>query len=181
MSGSNQNLVSNLVFWNVDRDFGWDRTSKKFTWNWSIRQTNQHGNLIDHKLHYNYPILPKNEPKISIFHFNQNLTNCFIARIYSEFSKFCENFAKIKIFHQKRDGPHSAGYSDNSSRSFLSFETFSITGSAGYFLFSSSVDIDGVPFEHISIRFIINLCLDNSDVILCPPSFHNQGYPDFNM
>ena len=100
MSGSNQNLVSNLVFWNVDRTFGC-RTSRKFIWNWSIRQTNQHGNLIDHKLHYNYPILPKNGPKISIFHFNQNLTNCFIARIYSEFSKFCENFAKIKKFTRR--------------------------------------------------------------------------------
>ena len=54
MSGSNQNLVSNLVFWNVDRTFGC-RTSRKFIWNWSIRQTNQHGNLIDHKLN----ILPK--------------------------------------------------------------------------------------------------------------------------
>ena len=80
-----------------------------------------------------------------------------LAKIPKKFKFFKERFYWKELIpnksnlYQKRDGPHSAGYS------FSSFGTFSITRSAGYFLFSSSVSIEGIPFEHISIRFIINL------------------------
>ena len=106
----------------------------------------------------------------------------FKQKFYSKNSKkfqICKKLIliKSKSFHQKRDGPHSAGYS------FSSFGTFSITRSAGYFLFSSSVSIEGIPFEHISIRFIINLFWTIIKWTLPvthprPSYFPNMGYSD---
>ena len=91
MSGSNQNLVSNLVFWNVDRTFGC-RTSRKFIWNWSIRQTNQHGNLIDHKLN----ILPKKLIENLIENFDSK-SKAFQIEIFNDESWFSMEWKMVSF------------------------------------------------------------------------------------